>query len=270
MAKKQPDARQILTTLNKTPAPVAKKRNTGLIVALCIVGFLVLVPILIAGWFGIVPGVSSLMGATKAQDLGVLYTPADVTSYQQKTAVTFKDYAAAPVDPAKPGSVTVFADPKTVTDLRITQEELTAIVNSSGWSGMPIDNTQIRLSDGTIEISGNLNIDNIQNFVNSFGGSNVNTQDINNSLSWAKNFIGNVPVYIKANASVQNNKLTFTVIEAKVGRFNVPIPAASSSTPSDNSGITLKADNFEAVSAQAVNGALIFTGTYPATIYVKR
>jgi hypothetical protein len=209
------------------------------------------------------------MGATKAQNLGVTYTQADVTSYQQKTAVTFKDYATAPVNPADPASLTVFADPKTVTDLRITQEELTAAINSSGWADMPIQNAQLRLSDGTVELSGNLNIDNIQNFIQSFNGQNVNQQDIDNALGWAKRLMGNAPLYLKATASVQNNELTFTLTEAKIGRFNIPLPA-NTSTENSNTKVILKADNFEAVSAKAVDGALIFTGTYPATIYVKR
>jgi hypothetical protein len=264
---KQPDARQTLTNLNKAPTAAPKKHHTGLIIGLSAVAILLILPVLVAAWFGFVPGISRVIGATKAQNLGVVYTPADYASYQQKTAVTFKDYATAPIDPANPGNVTVFADPRTVTDLRISQEELTSAINSSGWVGMPIDNVQVRLTDGTVEISGNLNVANIQNFVNDVNSSNTNQQDINNSLGWAKSFLGNAPVYIKANASIQNSKLTFTVIEAKIGRFSLPIASANSA---DKSDITLKADNFEAVNVQAVNGALIFTGTYPATLYVKK
>lgn len=268
MAKKEPDARQILTDLNNKPVAAPKKRHTGLIIGLSALVIILLIPVLIAGWFGFVPGISRVMGATKAQDLGVVYTPADVTSYQQKTAVTFKDYASAPADPTDPGSVTVFADPKTVTDLRITQEELTAAINSSGWSGMPIDNTQVRLSSGVVELSGNLNIENIQNFVNNFDQTAASQQNVDNAVGWAKQFLGSVPVYIKASASVQDNKLSFTVTEAKIGRFSIPIPADASTTESSN--VVLKADNFEAKSVQAVDGALIFSGTYPATIYVKK
>ncbi len=139
-----------------------KKRN----IIILVIAFVILVPVFIAGWLGFVPVLSTLLGATKPRDLGIRYTDYDFSSYQQKTKINFVDFANAPDNPNKPGKKTVFADPKVVENLQLTQEELTAAVNSTGWLWMPVKNAQIRLTDNTVEVSGNLNMKYIDEFIN--------------------------------------------------------------------------------------------------------
>ena len=83
--------------------PVKRKKRHPWRVVGIIVLVLALIAVLVAGWFGMVPGVSAVLGATKVRDLGVRYTAADFTSYQEKTGITFKDFATAPANPNKPG-----------------------------------------------------------------------------------------------------------------------------------------------------------------------
>lgn len=247
-----------------------KRGHKKLFITLGILGIIILIPVLLAGWFGFVPGISTLMGAGKAKDLGVRYTAADFTSYQQKTGVVFNDFANAPANPNKPGKFIVFADPKTVQDISVTQSELTAAINNANWLWMPLTNTQVRLGDGTVEVSGNLNIDYITNFIGFIGGVSYNQADVQKAVDLGKKLVGNAPVYIKANASVTNNQVTLNLTEAKIGRYNVPLDIANKVLSSGTNNAIKNTAGLNAVSAQPKSGALVFTGTYPTTVYVKK
>lgn len=65
---------------------------------------IILIPILVVGFFGFMPGVSSLLGTNKPKNLGVTYTAADYASYQQKTGAQFLDNANAPQSSSSPTS----------------------------------------------------------------------------------------------------------------------------------------------------------------------
>lgn len=227
------------------------------------------VPLLIAGYFGLVPGLSSLMGANKAKDLGVTYTPADYQTFLAKTQTTMQDFANAPANPEKPGKKVVFANPVTVADQTVTQEELTAAINESGWLWMPIDNTQVKLTDGTVEISGNLQLDYIVQFISFIGGVGYGQAEIDQAISWGKKLVNNAPIYIKANGSVVNNQLQLAVQEVQIGRYNVPVDIAQTVLSVGTQSAINNTPHLEAQSAQLTNGAIVFTGTHPSTIYVK-
>ena len=236
---------------------------TGIILAI------ILIPILFVGFLGFVPGLSSILGANKPVDLGVKWSPADYITYQQKTGGQFLDFANAPANPNKPGKKVVFADPKTM-DVNLTQEEISATINSVGWLWMPIKNAQVKFNDGGLEVSGNVNAAYIPNFVNFIGGVGYNQADVDKAASWAKVF-GNPPIYIKANASVTNNVLTLSVTQAKVGRFSVPVNIANNVLTNGTSSIKTQAtpQGYEAKHVSFQGGQMHFTGTTPKTVYVK-
>lgn len=229
---------------------------------------LVLISVLIAGWYGIVPGVSTILGANNARDLGVRYTAADLASYEQKTNIHFSDFASAPLNPSKPGKKTVFADPQTVDNLVISQAELTAAVNSLNWRSMPLDNVQIRAGNGTVEVSGNLKPANVSSFIHFIGGVGYSQSAIDKATSWAQKLVNRAPVYVKAEVSAVNDQLSFKLDEAKVGRLNIPQDVASNVLRTGLTNAILNADNYAIKSASFTNGQLNFSGTYPTTVYV--
>lgn len=248
----------------------SKKRRRGLRIALIIVAVLLIIPILVAGWLGFVPGLSSVFGATKPRDLGVRYTEADYAAFQEKASVTFQDFANAPNNPAQPDKKVVFSGAEQQDNLRLTQEEITAAVNSTNWLWMPIKNAQVRLSGNTVEVSGNLNVAYLDKFIPFIGGVGYSQEDVNTAVDWGKRFVNNAPVYIKANASVSNNQLSFQLQEAQVGRFNVPQDIASRVLGTGSSNALKKTPNLDIQSAQIVDSAITFSGTHPSTVYVKR
>lgn len=238
-------------------------RKLGLIVLIVI-----LLGALVAGWFGMVPGVSSLLGANKARDLGVQYTAADLVTYQEKTGIQFLDYANAPENPNKPGKKMIFANPRTVDSLAISQEELTAAVNSLNWRTMPLKNVQIRASGGAVEVSGNLNAKNIAGFIKFIGGVGYSQQDVDKAASWAIRLVNNAPVYVRASVGAENDQLSFTLHEAKVGRLAIPQGIAEKVLQTGLTSAITNADNYEIKSASFSNGQMNFSGTYPTTVYV--
>lgn len=230
---------------------------------------MVAIPVLVIGWFGFVPGVSSLLGATKARDLGVNYSDQDYASYLKKTGTTFSDLSTAPEDPTRPGKKVIFDNPKTVQDLQLTQEELTAAVNESNWLWMPLKNTQIRLGDNTVEVSGNLNLEYLDEFISFIGGVDYSQKEVEDAVSWAQRFANNAPVYIKSSVSIENSTLNMTISEARLGRFSMPLDSAGRAISAGTTHALNKTPNFEATSAYFYDGILKFSGTYPSTVYIK-
>lgn len=248
----------------------AKSHKKLLVVLLILFGIFIFTPLMIAGWFGFIPGLSNVLGAKTPVDLGVVWTEADYQSYLEKTGTDYLDYSEAPPNPENPDKKTIFADPISVTDQTFTQEELTAAINSVGWAWMPISNAQVKLSENTVEISGNLELDNIEKFVSFIGGVGYDESSVQTAADWGRRFANGAPVYLKANASVTNDALDFSLQEVKVGRFSVPQDIASKAVFSGSSNSINNAQNFSAKSVNIENGSLQFTGTYPQTVYVLK
>lgn len=254
------------------PETKTKKSHTGrnVFIGLAIGLIIVIgVPVLIAGYFGLVPGVSTLMGATKAKDLGVTYTPQDYQAFLTKTQTNLQNYANAPVSPDNPAKKTVFADPVVVNNQVVSQEELTAAINESGWLWMPIKNAQVKLTDGTVEIAGNLQLDYITQFISYIGGVGYSQSDIDTAVGWGKKLVNNAPIYIKASGSVTNNQLQLSVQEAQIGRYSVPPEIAQQVLSAGTQSAINNTPHLDAQSATLNNGTITFTGTHPSTIYVK-
>ena len=258
--------------VNQSKNVPTKKSHKGRNILIGVIIFLaviLIIPVLIAGYFGLVPGVASIMGATKAKDLGVTYTPADYQNFLAKTQTNLQNFSNAPDNPERPGKKIVFANPVTVTNQTVSQEELTAAINESGWAWMPIDNAQVKLSNNTVEISGNMQLDYIAEFISFIGGVGYSQSDIDQAISWGKKFVNNAPIYIKAEGSVTNNQLQLNVQEVKIGRFNVPTNIAQTALAAGTQSAIDKTPHLDAQSATLTDGAIVFTGTHPSTIYVK-
>ncbi len=253
------------TKAEKTP----KRKHRVLKAVLGVFAFLLLGVVLFAGWLGLVPGLSLIMGSNTAKDLGVHYTDADFSSYQAKTSAVFIDFSEAPDNPAKPGKKAVFAVPKTTTDMTLTDQEITAALNSINWAWMPLNNPQVKFSDGSLEASGTINMAHITDFVHFIGGVGYDDAAVQKAVDYGKKTVGNAPIYIKAAASVENDTLTLQLQEVKIGRFTVPKDIANKVLRTGTTNAIVKADNFEAKKVTFTNGELHFSGTYPSKVYVK-
>ncbi len=248
-----------------------KKSHLKLKVFGVLILFLILIATLTVGWLGFVPVLSDLMGANTPRDLGIKYTMADYEGYKTKAKASFLDLEDAPVKPNNFGDRILFDDPVKTKRLELTQEEITATVNEIGWVWMPISNAQVKIGDNIIEVSGNLNLKYMNEFIDFIGGVGYNKEDVAKAVSWAQKFASSPPIYLKANASVLNDKLSLDLVDIKIGRFSAPIDIAEKVLSTGTSNAINKVDNLEAESATLEgDGALNFKGIYPSTVYVRR
>jgi hypothetical protein len=263
---KQEETKQEEPTQSTTPKK--RKKWPWVVGILAVLGVIVLIPLIIFTFMGIMPGFSNWFGFNKPVDLGVKWSAADWASYQQKTGGNFIDFTSAPLNPENNTKKTVFADPKQM-DVNLTQEEITAAINSSGWLWMPIKNAQVKFNNGQVEVSGNINTAYIPNFVNFIGGVGYSQADVEQATSWAK-LLGEPPIYIKANASVTNNIPSLQIVEAKVSRFSIPVDIANKVIQTGTNNAIPRTSGLDIQKATFSDGQLNFTGTTPTTVYVKK
>lgn len=230
---------------------------------------LVMLPIFLLAWMGFVPGISNLIGSAQQRDLGVEYTEADLDAYNEKASVVFNDYSLAPVNPDNPSETLPLAQPKTVNELSLTQEEVTAALNSTGWDWVPVENIQARITDGTLELSGMLSQQRLDAFKQYLQENDVANSDVTNIIDWIALLPGDAPLYARADAEIRNNVLSFKLVEAEIGNLAIPLGSVSDDLESGTS-IKINADNFTAKSATLESGKLVFTGTYPTEIYLQQ
>ncbi len=247
-----------------------RKRHITLWVVVSLILTVLMLPILVLGWLGFVPGLSKLMGASDPRDLGVSYSQVDLDSYKQKTAVRFVDSSQAPKISANSGESTTFADVKTVNNLELTDKELTAAINNMEWTWLPISNVQTRFSAGSLELSGKFDsakLDNLRNYLSEQGGLNPDT---NNAISWAERLSNDAPFYAKANAVIANNTLSFKLVEAEIGRLDIPLGKMGKDIQNGTTVGNINSQYLNVDSAQLASGKLIFSGSYPSTIYIEQ
>jgi len=158
----------------------------------------------------------------------------------------------------------------TIFDKEFTQEEITARINASEWAYMPVKNVQVRFGDnGQIEASGNLNTNNLANFVNFIGGVGYSQEDVQTGLDWIDRFTSDPAVYINASASVENNLLILDISEVKIGRWSPDLEDAADVLNTATRNSLKGVAGLYIDSALFSDGILDFKGVAPTTIYVK-
>ncbi len=174
---------------------------------------LVLVAALALGYFGFVPGVSTLMGSDKPRDLGVTYTAQDLQSGFNKLGMQVTKLTSAD----SPAASIVYSGSKAV-NVSFTQEELTAQLNKD-WKYYPVTDCQLKInSDGTVEISGKLMLDRIEGFMQAY---NVDA-DMGQVNSYLKYVPNNPRFYVNGTLSVANGTLNvIDVTDVEIGRLNL-------------------------------------------------
>lgn len=230
------------------------------------IAVVVMIPVLGLAWLGFVPGVSAMLGANQPKDLGIQYTPSDVANIESKSGIRFEENASAPEHPTKPGEKTLFSDPKPLAT-SFSQEELSAIINSASLAWLPLKDVQIKLNDGSFEMSGLLSSDRIPGFLKMAASLGLKESDLARVASYAEKLSGEVPVYLKAGGGVTNSQLDLELQQFSVGRLSMPSDVLARIMPGGVHKTIKGNDRFAIQTAMPRNGSLDFTGTLPTTIY---
>jgi hypothetical protein len=163
---------------------------------------LIIVGILAIAYLGFIPFLSDVMGTNKAADLGVKYTAADSTSASDKFNTLMNT----------PGGATV----------TLTDSELTALINdkASKSSNIPLDNTQVRInSDGTLDVTGNLDMGKLQ----AIASSNDISPSTKSLIETIASVVKTDPSFsAKTSLEVRNSELVPIINEMKLGNLALP------------------------------------------------
>ena len=251
-----------------------KPKRLGLIgwIALFI-GLLLLPWILLLGWMGLVPGVSHVLGARTPENLGVRYAETDLQQFAAKTGVVFSPAPPVTPAPALPAPTVAPPPPAAPTpggkhlNLKLTQEELSAVINRMGADLLPLRNVQVKLSQGAAEVSGALDTARIGDFLKKVG---VRDQNIDRIAAFAKAFGDNVPVYAKAAGGVQDAQLDLQLQAVRIGNFEVPQDQIDRMMGGGLHSTIKSNDRFAIDTLTLQEGALQFVGILPPNLGAKR
>lgn len=225
----------------------------GIILGLIIAGVLVL------GYLGFVPGLSSLFGSDKPRDLGVVYTSEDYSAAHAKTGVEISSLYGVISDK---GSLVL--DGSHPANLTLSSQELTAVINnnSGNWKYFPVSNVQVKIGEnGSAEMSGVLHFDRLAGYAAATG---ANYADIKTAMDALKILPDALPFYIAAAPTVTNNTASMNISKVEFGRFPVPSNYFTDYAGPINGFFTQQLNAFPGFSAKSASfngGKLNFDGT---------
>ncbi len=230
-------------------------------------GFLLAIIIVITGvaaFFGLVPGLSPLIGAGP-KDLLVRFTPEDSKAARDKMGTQIITLPAN-----TPISDDFKLEGKRNAEIDMDSKELTAHSNNRPWKNYPDKNVQIRIhQDGTVEGSGTLIISKAMPYAMALGYSQSQIED---AMKKYRIPPFEVPVYLIGKGSVTNNKVTITTNQLKIGAVNVPkeiVNQASSEAESVVEDLIQKHNqSFNCESLTFSDGKMHFKGQLPEKEYV--
>lgn len=176
----------------------------------------VLVIVLVLGYFGFIPVLSGLMGANSPRDLGVTYTQEDIDSVNAKLGVTYTE-----LPPGTPDAQSLIMSDFRPTSGTFTDNELTALFNehSDQWGNYPMSDIQVKIGDdGGIEMSGVIEMDRLKGFADSKGYDEATRSEIRPYLRYLP---AKTAIYVKGNLNVANGVVSSDVESLKIGRLTV-------------------------------------------------
>ncbi len=182
-----------------------KKILTGLTI-------IILVAVLLLGYYGFVPVVSNILGANTPRDLGVRATAADLASANAKLGVTFTVLPST-----AEGKASLSETGTQPINVQLTSEEITAVVNdhAAKWKYYPIDRVQVKINiDNTIELSGVLRVDRWKGYADATGLPESIRSQVRPYLTA---ITSNPAIYMKGTLSIQNYP-QLSVSEIDLGR----------------------------------------------------
>ncbi len=177
---------------------------------------IVLIIVLILGYFGFVPGLSNIMGANTPKDLGVTYTQEDIDSVNAKLGVTYTE-----LPPGTPDSQSLVMSNYQPTSGDFTDNELTALFNdhSELWGNYPMSDIQVKINDdGTVEMSGVIEMGHLKGFADSKGYDEETRSEIRPYLQYITT---NPAIYVKGNLNIVNGVVSSDVETFQIGRLTI-------------------------------------------------
>jgi hypothetical protein len=231
---------------------------------------IVLVIVLVAGYFGFVPGVSNLFGSNKPKNLGTTFTAQDYKSAISKTGVQFLNNT----DTVSLDKSQKTYGPAKAVSFDLTPAETLALLNDKAHGpDFPISDWQLRVNpDGTAEISAVLNIADLDKYAAANGATSEGSQQLLDAVKKAGVITKEVSFYMKGDAAVTNGQLSFETTSFKIGNLSI-----SADTVNSNKSNIVDYFNthknvvpgFTIKNLSIVNGKIHFDGTVPSTINTK-
>jgi hypothetical protein len=154
-----------------------------------------------AGYLGFVPGVSDVMGTNKPIDLGVEYTPMDLSSINQKLTQL---YTAS-----KP------------TQIQFTSNELTALLvdQAEKSESIPLQQPQVKITETGVQVSGILDMEEFRKITET---SKISSS-LKSQLETAVNLVKTNPsIYLDVSVTIQDGELETMINLAKIGQISIP------------------------------------------------
>ncbi|MFA5827788.1 MAG: hypothetical protein WC841_00295 [Candidatus Shapirobacteria bacterium] len=229
---------------------------------LIVLVLLIATPILILGYLGFIPKLSSVLGSDKPRNLGVVYTDSDLNSVVQKNGIEMSEMATSS---AEPKNSIKYSGSKTVS-VSLTSEEITALSNSPTWKYYPVSDIQIKLnSDGSGEASGILILDRLTGYLGAIGIS----PDVAQTAADYLKIKGSTPFYFKGIVSVQNNKVSLDTQKIEIGKLPIPVNLVKENQHYLAQLAEIRIDSVPGLSVKSFNlvgGRVNFEGTLPEKI----
>ena len=238
---------------------------TRLLVVLIVIAVVV---VLALGFLGVVPGVSSILGADKPRDLGVRYTEADFTSFMAKNHVkrVVLDTASTPqASWVLQGSQKITA--------AFTDTEITArLAKAEGWALDPFTDVQVKIApDGVLEASGIVHVDRLRAYAQATGVSQGDIDAIAKGVEKYRISQGSFPVYARGTLSITDNNLDIDVSALTIGKIPVAAALYRGAKSSFQSFVheRLTSGGYGSLSVKSLTftgGKMNFVGTLPTVI----
>jgi len=233
--------------------------------------FVVLVAVggvLVLGYFGIIPMPGDFFNVTKPKDLGVTYTKEDYDEFMEKTESQVLSLDKAPEE-LQTGPGIVFTSPKPY-DMSFTNSEISARINYSNWSSMPVENVQVKFSDGgIIEVSGNLITSKLKNFASIAGYGGYSEENVDKGLNWIEKLGSNPAFYLKAKTEITNNELNLDTESIEINRLGLPADQANKALTIATETIVKSVTGLDTEKLTITENAYNFKGNAPSVIYSK-
>ncbi len=230
----------------------------------------VVVVILVAGYFGFVPGISNIFGSNKPVNLGTTYTAQDYKSAVAKSGVQFINS----VDTVSLEENQKTYGPAKNVNVDFTPSEILALLNDKTHApNFPLKDFQMRVNpDGTAEVAAVMMIDKLDKYGTTHGINNGSLQTVLDSVKKAGIVAKEVPIYVKGNASVVNGQVSFDADALKIGRLPI-----SADTVNSHEGDIVNYFNthekdvpgFNVKNFAIVGGKVHFDGTLPSSVKAK-
>jgi len=217
---------------------------------------------------GAVPFFSKKIGTTKARDLGVTYTEADLKRVDSAVGHVSK------VDPnlaAIPGEIKYEGQVKV--NSKITNAEATAQVNRwyTSWEKTPIKDVQVKVADnGDVEVSGLLLIDRLYDYAIFLGYTQADVDQVMSYFGLIA--MKELPFYTKFTGTVNNNVVTINVTTVQIAWIPLPMSMIEPILPEFETFITKRIVSVPGLSVTDLhfeNGQIVFVGTVPETTTTK-